>query len=407
MDFEKLKKLANRNEVPIDDFGGRKSSTPYYYDSLRHAFGFYFNTFNTKNAYYDSYALGLHRDVRILQHQLLDKENTVLSLVTFERFFELFIKDLLRRTDRKLTYSHKYLNKYNKALHLIEKIRTNKFTPDKYDNKYLSAPFRESLERFYGLIELHKNGNPDPIVKKFNKIITKYAFLDSEDYRASMQLLNWYRDRILHNGNKLPSLWLLDFLITQRIIPIIKDITDVDKVKLGASLFYFETETKINVLDKLAEVKYVFSDLKRKDEESIDKVYSTLLYIGHLKELGRANLNMNLYTRNNKATYEYNYRDFKGRGERFAIAETNHNDFKEIQNCPCCGVHSLVRYNITTDDFFNPGEIKNIEWVKCYTCDYHLRYNVGDPHFFNLTSDIIFKSNFQEYTKSITAHENN
>ena len=147
MNFDKLRKLEERNEVGLNDYAGRKRTPPYYYDSLRHALGFYFNTFNTQNVSYDSYAEGLAgRDVSILKSQLLDADNTVLAIVAFERFFELFIKDLLRKTDRRLTYTHPRLNNSNKALDLITRIRNGKFTPSKYEKKYLLATFRESID---------------------------------------------------------------------------------------------------------------------------------------------------------------------------------------------------------------------------------------------------------------------
>ena len=389
MNFDKLRRLAERNEVSLFDHGGRKRMPPYYYHSLRHALGFYFNTFNTQNSSYDTYAMGLSgRNVSILKSQLLDEENTVLAIIAFERFFELFLKDLLRKTDRRLTYSHR-LNGNNKTLDLINKVRNGSFNPNKYENKYLLAPFRESIDRFYGLIALHKAKHNDPIVKKFNQVLKTYSFLDSEDHKASMLLLSWYRDRILHNGNKIPSLWYLDYMITQRLIPMVKKITDVEKSKLGDSLFYFQTESKINVLEKLSEVKYDFKELN--DKNKIRKMFMYLMYIGHLKELGRANLNMNLFVRENiQATYEYNYKDPKGRAKRFAEAERSHENFKEIRSCPCCTEKTLVVYRITIDDIFNRGKKRDIDWVKCYLCDYHLRYNAGDPALFDLHSEILF-----------------
>lgn len=101
---------------------------------------------------------------------------------------------------------------------------------------------------------------------------------------------------------------------------------------------------------------------------------------------------MNLYVRMTKATYEYNYRDPKGRGMRFALAEKKHPDFKNISACPCCGVESLVLYQITIDDIFNAGKKLKIDWVKCYTCDYHLRYDTGEPHLLELYPQTLFDS---------------
>lgn len=389
MDFNQLINLAEKNEIRVSSNSRRKRAPEYYFDSLRHAFGYYFNTFQTQNINYEEYSLGLSDTFnQRVKDRYLDEDNTVLTIIAFERFFELFIKDLLKKTSPKLTYGYKWTNGSNRARGIINDIRSNNFSPKKHNNKYLSAPFRDTLDRFYGLIELIKIGDSDRLVQKFKKVMKSYGFLDSDSVQSTMKLLNWYRDRILHNGNKLPSLWFLDYMVSQRIIPIVKEIIEARKEELGSSAFYFKTLTGIDLLDHITRIQFEFSDLKQKKKQH--RNFVLLLYLGHLKELGRANLNMNLFTRNNKATYEYNYHDVKGRGTRFANAESTHPDFARILSCPCCGVASMVHYRHTFSDIFRNGEKSNIDWVKCYTCDYYIRYNAGDPHFFELSEEEIF-----------------
>jgi hypothetical protein len=317
----------------------------------------------------------------------------MLALTSFARYFELFIKDLLRRVSPKLNFiPDKRLDKADPILDLITRIESKTLIPQKFKNKILSIPFREAINRFYDLLALSKQKSSSRLVKKFTRVLKSYNFFDSSDYKSSLQLLNWYRDRILHNGNSLPSLWLLDFFVTQRIIPIISNIVEVEKDRLDNSLFYLETVTGINLLEKLREVVFRFSRLK--NPSKIKETFIDLIYIGHLKELGRANLNMNLFVRSNiQASYEYNYRDPKGRGHRIAEIEwEKYPDAKEIKKCPCCGEDSMVLYRVSTLDFFNLKENKEIEWVKCYTCDYHIRDNAGDPFHLQLSSEPIFKS---------------
>ncbi len=390
MDFEKLRLLAEENEVELSDHDGFSRTPPFYYDSLRHGLISYFNTFNTKNHVYDYNAMGLSDgNVSNLKREFLDEENTVLSLISFARFFELLIKDILRKVDIRLTYSTTNGTSANKVKELISKIKEGTFKAKEFEGKPLSAPFRDCLNRFYEMVEQSKNNDNNPIVERFTLIFKKYAFFDSKEYEASMRLLSWYRDRILHNGSKLPSLWYLDYFISQRLIPIIKDIAEAENDDLGESLFYLKTITGVNILDKLAGIKYGFDQLEDKQEKQ--RIFGILLYIGHLKELGRANLNMNIFVRHNHATHEYNYKDPKGRGKRFANAERNYSDFKDIKKCPCCNEESLVIYKIETKDvIFNPEQMLVIEWLKCYTCDYHLRYNVYDPSVFRLSEDQFF-----------------
>lgn len=390
MNEQKLKNLAKRNEVSLQNSRYGRRNFEHYYGSLRHALGFYFNTFHTNNSSYDSYAEGLaKRNVRFIKYQLLDEDNTVLSIITFERFFELFLKDLLRKTDRRMTYRHRLPRSGNQAQLLIQKIRNDSFKPLRTPNGFQLVPFRECIDRFYDLVELHKSKYNDPIVRKFRKILLQYPFLDSEECKASLKLLNSQRDEILHKGNKLANLWFLDYMISQRLIPLVKQITDIEGEKLGDSTFYFTTQTGVNVLKALSDIKFEFKELE--NPKLKNRMFHYLLYMGHLKEMGRANMNMNLFAREGRSAYEYNYRDFFGRGKRFAEAERRHPDFECILDCPCCGEKSMVRYKITMRDIFEKG-VKHFEitWVKCYTCDYHIRYNAGDPATYNLSPESIF-----------------
>ncbi|UTW66901.1 hypothetical protein KFE94_01945 [bacterium SCSIO 12643] len=391
MDFEQLRNLSEQYEVRIDNHSDFERTPPFYYDSLKHAFTAYFNTFHTQNASYDYYARGLNnRNIEILKRQLLDEDNTVLAIIGFERYFELFLKDLLKQVDSNLIYQVKDNNKNISTL--INRIECNKFKLKEIGGKPLTIPFRETINRFFGLAELVKNeGKSNLIIPKFTLMLKQYSFLVSTNNKASLKLLNWYRDRILHNGNRLPSLWLLDYIVTQRFAPIIKDIINTDHKRLGKSMYYLTTVTEIDILKELCSVHFEFSDLQNKPKDN--QIFQLLLRIGHLKELGRANLNMNLFVRKNyQAGYEYNYKDPIGRGKRFAqIEKKKHEHAKDIKNCPCCGENSLVLYNEKIDDIFNQGQKKNIQWIKCYTCDYHLRDNADDPFFFNLYPETIFK----------------
>jgi hypothetical protein len=389
MNIKQLKAISQKYDVRIDDHKGFKRSVPYYYDSLRHAFGYYFNTFISNNTGYSLYAEGLYKqNVSILKYQKLDEDNTLLTLIAFERFFELFIKDVLARVNKKLTYTAAQKAKGGTEA-IINQILTGAFMPKKNDGKPLSIAFREAITRFYDLIDLTKTKpGLNSVIKRFSRILKKYAFLDSQIHKVTFQYLNWYRDRILHNGNKLPSLWLLDYTVTQRVIPIIASLLQVENKEKGFDFFYFKTVTGIDILEAFNNIKFEFKHLNSKNHQH--DCYIKLHKIGHLKELGRANMNMNFFVRKNQATYEYNYKDPKGRGARFALAEKSHSDFKKISKCPCCGVESLVLYQIISDDIFNEGQKVKIEWVKCYTCEYHLRYDTYEPYLLDIFPDALF-----------------
>jgi hypothetical protein len=396
MNFLQLKNLADKNEIRIDDHNGSKSSPDHYYESLRNAFGFYFNTFQKINSSYDFYinstSTAKKEYLDILERQHLDIENSVLTIVSFERFFELFLKNLLKKTNRKLIYQEAHKSKsnisYKKSRNtwkLIDKIQSNEFIPHKPPAGRIpyTIAFRETIERFFELINYTKDASKtnNAIVKKFKKVVAPFAFFDNSNCQSTLEFINWYRDRILHNGNKLPRLRFLDYIITQRIIPLSIDILNAEPNMPSDWLFFTKSISGIEILTEMNKLK--FTPINTKNNKQIINTFNTLLYLGHLKEIGRANMNMNLAVRSNRSAYEYNYYEVKGRGIRFAQAEKdNHPNAKDIRKCPCCNENSLVLYIIYGQDqpIINN---EDIEWITCYTCNYHLRYNVFDLHYFD------------------------
>lgn len=385
MDVQKLKNLAAKNEVRIDDYKGHKSSPAYFYSSLRNALGFYFNTFQTKNESYEFYvsstATNIKKNLTILESQFLDEENTVLSLVAFERFFELFLKDILKKTHIKLTYKEQGKRT---TWQRLERIKNNTFEPHKPDGKRIhKIPFRETIQRFYDLIDYMSDPAKQnhSLVKRFSKAFTNFSFLANIDYKGTLEFINWYRDEILHIGNKLPRLRFFDFIVTQRILPIVKKILDAESSIPVDWLYFTKTISGIEILTSMININ--FEVRNNKSNKRIKETYDALLCIGHLKELGRANMKMNNSDRNNRSAHEYNYHDVYGRGERFALAEkNNHPNAKQIKKCPCCNGQSLVHY-VKYGSELPIKKRENIEWLKCYTCDYYIPYNVYDLHYFN------------------------
>jgi len=400
MDFKKLRNLADKNEVRIDNHRGHKRSPPHYY-LLQETFLFYFQTFISKNESYDFYASATSTDKRkameILERQFLDIENTVFCLISFERFFELFIKDFLKETHIHLIHqlNNRSYQRPNRAprntFEIIEAIRSDNFIAFKDDrNRYLTIPFREARKRFYELIAYSKDPTKktDYYVKKFSEKISAFPFLADANVEANFEFINWYRDRILHLGNKLPRMRFLDFIITQRVIPLINQILKSD-TRIPVEWKYFtETVGGFKILEEMEKVKFEVRNLK--SIKKINETFYSLLYLAHLKELGRANLNMNHAVRNNRAINEYNYRDSKGRGKRFATIEQSNFPESQIMKCPCCNEEALVRYQEKLENYWGSGKTLLIQWVKCYTCDYHIRNNVFDLNLFNNQFEKIF-----------------
>lgn len=388
MNFEKLIELSHDFGVSIANDDTFKMTPPYYYDSLRNAFQAFFKTFQSTNSMYQFYAEGLSRiESNKLSSLHVDTENISLCMVGLERFFELYLKDLMGTIEPRLIQRPKN-PKHKNPSEKISSIENDKFESKRYGSVIQYINFYETIELYFHISTQIKKGEHNSILDSIAETITKHDFLSTDNSFATLKYLNWYRDRLLHDGSQVPSLWLFDYFITQHICPLLIDLFQIENDSIKGLPFYLKTLSGINILENIAKIKFDFEELK--DKSQIENVQTKLLYIGHLKELGRANFNMNNYTRNGKSTFEYNYHDIFGRGERFAESEEKHENFKGIKSCPCCTKKTLVLYSMVIEDIFNKHDTLNIQWVKCYICDYHIRYNVGDPVFFNLSDVPIF-----------------
>lgn len=386
-----LSDFFKSNETRIGEH--YKTSLPPYYDSLRHGLDFFFRTFRSRNYYYQDYAFSfLHpfyeetigeakkREADFVSREFTDDDNILLSLVSFQRFFELFSKSVLESIDArlvlKISNSKDFVNLISGSGNFIS-------------NKRIEAG--EALSR----IEILFSAQGDilnTLEKDFpnlKEIKANYSFFTNQSHIETIRFLNEWRNRLLHGGTVFPNLRAFDFLISKRVIPIVRQILPTEKafVESNAS-FYLTTLTNIDLLKEIEELDF---DLEKLDTFPLHENTSyELVKLGHLKELGRANMKMNLFVRMNHASFEYNYRDPLGRGIRFAEAEKVHQNFILINKCPCCGKNSLVLYEETIDDIFNQGKKLHIQWVTCYTCTYHVRMNAGDPFIFGLSEKEVF-----------------
>lgn len=68
----------------------------------------------------------------------------------------------------------------------------------------------------------------------------------------------------------------------------------------------------------------------------------------------------------------------------------------KLHRGPCCGNQSMVIYRQEFNDIFNNNQPMNIDWVKCYICDYFLRYNTGEPAYFKLHTKQLFNRVFNK-----------
>jgi hypothetical protein len=363
----------NEHEVRIGkDY---TSNTPVYIHSLHEGFSNYFETFKTKR---DLFHISL--DFNNLSREniafsLTDSESTTLAILGFHRFFELFIKDILRRVNHflpvKFLENEKQVVKYlMNATLKAEEVKT--------------IEYAETIKRFKE-INSYSKANPDNPHKDF---ISKYEFLLTNESQDFLNKLSVYRNRLMHNGNNLPNIFALDYLVSQGLVPIILKIAETEKENWNGYVpHYFETFTGIKIIERISQIKYSFEDFTNNNKH--ESLRYSLLELGHLKELGRASINFYPFRKSNILFYESYYDNPNGRDERFAESEKSYPNFYDLKSCPCCGIKSLVVYRKEFKDLFTDG-MDFISWFKCYACDYSLKNNTGDPYYLGLSKEKLF-----------------
>jgi hypothetical protein len=342
---------------------------PIYYQSLNDAFNNYFKTVkNNKNAYHFLLDFKNNKNNSIDFHNL---DSTVFAILGFHRFFELLLKDILRRVDRFLAV--KFPEKEKDAI----KFYNEDLDPEKME----TVELKKAFERFKEAIN-YSNENPD---KTQYSIVHKFSFLKTDD---TLNRLAKWRNRIMHNGNTLPNVYLLDYLISQKIIPLINEVIKADKDILKDYLpHYFETQTGIKIIEEITKIKIDFKDFQNEAvrEELIRKV----LRLAHLKELGRASYTRDICIKTNISYDTPYYNDPIGRNIRIAEQEKCHESFYSNKKCPCCGFDTLVVYRKEYDDIFT-NKKEFISWFNCFTCTYSLKNNIGDPEYFGYSKEKLF-----------------
>jgi len=344
-----------------------------YYYSLNDAFNNYFKTVkNNKNTYH----LLLDFKNRSREASSFDFHNidsSVFTILGFHRFFELLIKDILRR-----------INPYLAVKFPENEKETIKFQNNELDHQQMeTVEFRKAFDRFKEAIKYYNKSQ-----KSEYSIVQRFLFLIDND--NTLERLARWRNRIMHNGNTVPNVYLLDYFISQKIIPIIVAVIETEKdILKGYKPHFFETLTGIKIIEEIAKIKIDFRDYYNTDANKENELKLKILRLAHLKELGRASYTLDIYVQHNRSYYEPNYTDPIGRNIRFAQQERNHESFYSINKCPCCGFDTLVIYRKEYDDIFTNKKDFN-SWFNCITCTYSLSHNVGDPEYFGYNKEKLF-----------------
>jgi hypothetical protein len=371
---DKLKEFFKNNDVRIGkDFD---VNPPVYYSSLNDAYYNYFLTFKDKMKTFH-FVLDIQSWNResIAFNFTGANPHIVFAILGFHRFFELFVKDVLRRINP--YFAVKFLEKEKELFQFFEKqIEADEIKTIEYG---------ETIKRFKLAFEYYNKSSDI-----YLKYLKDYEFLNTKECLYSLELLADWRNRIMHNGTTLPNLFAFEYLVSQRLTPIIIQIIKAEKKHLGDYIpHYFETPTGIKIIEEISKVHFDYSDFSNKNKSA--HLAFSLLKIGHYKEMGRVVYNFPPTLERNYTWGEDDYDNSVGRAERFAETERKHKYFFSLNQCICCGAKSLVVYKRHLEPFWS-DDSTFISWFKCFNCDYSLKNNVGDPHFFDIAKEPLFAS---------------
>src|SRR3989339_789839 len=363
-------KFMKENEVRIGNDKDFTTTPPLYYQSLNDAFRNYFNTLrNNKDTFH------FLLDFKFWNREAIGfnfnkSDSAVFTILGFHRFFELLLKDILRRINPFLAV------KFPENEEMTIKFHNNELNAEQME----TVEFKKAYDRFKETIKYNEHNQQ----KNEYAIIQEFSFLNDD---ALVILARW-RNRIIHNGNTIPNIYLLDYFVTQKLIPLVAKVVETDKNNFKNGLpHYFETFTGIKIIDEIQKIKYDYKDFR--NEEKAKELAFKLLHIAHLKELGRARYGIEYTLKNNISYFEPYYENPIERNKRFALQEKIHPAYNAIKTCPCCGFDTLVVYKKEYDDILTLKK-DFISWFNCYTCTYSLKNNLGDPSYFGICKEPIF-----------------
>lgn len=365
-------KFYKDNEIRIgEDY---TTFPPQYYSSLRNGFQSYFDTFlDMKDSIiflidfnWERKGIGFNFKVSY--------DKVVSTIIDFHRFFELLMKDLLCKVNPYLGVRLESPKEFVKFF--IEN------TPPK---ELKSVEFSGTLERLRVLIQNVDENSEFVDVKKFKFLL---------DAKASLKELSWWRNRLTHNGNKIPNIISLDYLISQKIIPLINKVVKIQSEITGENHvpYYFETATGINIIERIAKIKFTQKELILSDgtQRAIDQsLAQRYIELYQLKALGRAAMNYGKISGININTYTEYHRIQHKDSHKLIKFQEQAKEYYKTYNCLCCGNLTLATFKelIEGDELFKE---QTFIWSRCLVCDYGISNKLGNPKDSNITDIDIF-----------------
>lgn len=363
--------------------------------SLRIALKAYFSTYSVSRNRFNPNDPELDE---LLEGNLKYCEACAETIVHFQHFFELIIKDILRSDHFLLAVR---ANKYPVILH---KILHNQELTSEEEQRVQSVEFSEALDNICSLI----NSNQLQCCQDVQFIV---------DNKNTLKELNTLRNKVWHRGAFFLYYTKLDEFIGKFVLPVIETATQLPKYQdIGVLWKYKNTECAIDP------IKAICNEYRSNLSVSIGK-------IALLKEIGRAAYNNPLSDKKkleqrrderiknieerikeyenrsetipkalliSKGMADMRYRmetqfdtPYVEKAKKIACHEAAEN-YSEIKPCPVCGVNSLVLNDISDSiQDSDTGEEVSYSWVdsaKCECCTFEIdsKLEIKD---YNITID--------------------
>ena len=328
--------------------------------SLKTALHAYFETYR---ATYEGFSNPLKFDDTTLRSEFesdLYKTLYFTTITHFQNFFELILKDSLRRIDE--LFAVKWNEKFTASLY--RKIKNKELC---FNVICQSIEFTEALKR---LKIIQKENPKEDVVKKIDFLLVK-------ENAETLNLLNDLRNRIWHRGLYYLFYPKLDCFICGKIFPLVKQVTDLDWYTENKEWIYKNLACDIDPINSLI--------------SEISKRPINYEKIALLKEMGRAayhnpiiRLDDNCSPIERAFKVNCNYETMKYVNAKVSTAR---NEFlSEVYDCPVCGQNTFLKYELDDPSYDEnkcyPHYIP--EKLKCETCSFEIRSNIEDLSLCNI-----------------------
>lgn len=275
------------------------------------------------------------------------------SIIHFQHFLELYVKDILKSIHPLLVYDLPKSNK--KHMILYDLIKGNKVKNAILENVYF-IEFSCAYERLKELIKALK--------------IEKYTFLLK--HFDMMKEVNNLRNRTQHRGLFVLEYFELDRLFGEHIFPFLIAMQEYDDNYKDV----LEFGIRLNYKNQLYNEISTLSKIKNEDENKLKKffVYKMMMYAAFNNKIpNNEPIDLSLGIFDSRKLSNSFYEEM--RKKEFEKANASFPD-KNIKKCPVCGCDTLIEEedsDITEDAHGNITDVKTFTCaVHCNQCGFHL-----------------------------------